>query len=330
MTEQRHGVTKMKTRLPGRTGVLEAAAKIAAILPPTPLLPLELDGVTIWCKAECLQPVGAFKIRGAWHRLSALDLRERMAGVVAFSSGNHAQGIAWAARKLGIHAAIVMPSDAPKPKLDATRALGAEVILYDRRQEGREKIAESLARERGSVLVPSFDDSWVIEGQGSTAIEIAVQMQAQAGIAPGQLVIPCGGGGLASGCALALPGIPIAAVEPEGWTDMGESLVLGRVVPVQDNPVFTSCDALQTKQVSPMTFDILRGAGAMGVAVRESEVEAAMRLAFDRLRVVVEPGGAVGLAALLARKVEAAAGTAVILSGGNVDRSAFAKVIAGG
>ena len=330
MTEQRHGVMKKKSRLPGRLGVLEAAAKIAAILPPTPLLPLELDGVTVWCKAECLQPVGAFKIRGAWHRLSALDSRERRAGVVAFSSGNHAQGIAWAARKLGIRAAIVMPSDAPKPKLDATRALGAEVILYERSQESREKIAESLARERGSILVPSFDDPWVIEGQGSVAIEIAAQMQAQAGTAPGQLVIPCGGGGLASGCALALPGISIAVVEPEGWADMGESLALGRIVPVQENPAFTSCDALQTKQVSPRTFDILRDADTKGVAVRESEVEAAMRLAFDRLHVVVEPGGAVGLAALLTRKVEAAAGTAVILSGGNVDRSAFATVISGG
>ncbi|MGH6781237.1 MAG: threonine ammonia-lyase, partial [Sphingomonadaceae bacterium] len=190
-------------RKPGRDGVLEAAAKLAEIVPETPLLPLEIAGATVWCKAECLQPMGAFKLRGAWHRLTAIDEGERAAGVVAFSSGNHAQGVAWAARRLGMAAAIVMPSDAPRKKLEATRALGAEVITWDRHTESREAIAAALAAERGAVLVPSFDDPWVIEGQGSAGIELAAQMERLAGGAPDRIVVPCGGGGLSAGIALA-------------------------------------------------------------------------------------------------------------------------------
>ena len=166
MTEQRRCVANSVQRRPKRAGVRNALAKLARILPPTPRLSLDVDGRTICCKAECLQPIGAFKIRGAWHRLTELDDRQRAAGVVAFSSGNHAQGVAWAARRLAIRAAIVMPSDAPQAKLEATRSLGAEIILYDRNRESREEIAERLADERGATLVPSFADPWIIEGQG--------------------------------------------------------------------------------------------------------------------------------------------------------------------
>lgn len=323
-------MTNLRARQPSNAGVVRAAAEITRLLPPTPLLPLEVNGLTIWCKAECLQPVGAFKIRGAWHRLSALDETERTGGVVAFSSGNHAQGIAWAARRLGMRAAIVMPSDAPRAKLEATAALGAELVLYDRTRESREEIAEALARERGAVLVPSFDDPWVIEGQGTAALELAAQMQALAGRGLSRLVIPCGGGGLASGCVLALPGVPVTIVEPEGWDDMGQSLRLGHIVPVGDDPPPTRCDALQTKRVSPMTFDILRSVRAEGISVSEKEVASAMRVAFERLCLVVEPGGAAALAAVLAGKVEPAEGMAVILSGGNVDPAVYAELVLSG
>ena len=163
-------------RTPTHAGVMEAAEKVATILPPTPLLPVEIGGVRLWAKAEVLQPVGAFKIRGAWHRLTALDADERKRGVVAVSSGNHAQGVAWAARELGIAATIVMPRNAPQVKLDATRALGAEVVLYERPGEDRDEVAARLTEKSGAVLVHAFGDPWVIEGQGSAGIEIAAQL----------------------------------------------------------------------------------------------------------------------------------------------------------
>lgn len=316
-------------RKPSRKGVLAAAAKVAEIVPETPLLPLEIAGRTVWCKAECLQPIGAFKLRGAWHRLTDIDADDWGAGVVAFSSGNHAQGVAWAARRLGIEATIVMPSDAPAKKLAATRALGASVVLYDRMTGSREEIAGALAAERGAVLVPSFDDPWVIEGQGSVGLEIAAQMEALTGAAPDRIVIPCGGGGLSAGIALACPEADIRIAEPEGWDDMARSLEAGEIVPVAPNPPFTSCDALQTLRVSPLTFGPLAAAGAKGVAVTEAEIAEAMRVAFGQLRLVVEPGGAVALAAVLAGKVPIAEHTVVVLSGGNVDPAAFARVLEG-
>lgn len=314
-------------RKPSREGVAAAAAKVAEIVPETPLLPLEIKGRTIWCKAECLQPMGAFKLRGAWHRLTDLNAAERKAGVVAFSSGNHAQGVAWAAKRLGIEAVIVMPSDAPTKKLEATRALGAAVVLYERMTEKREEIAAKLAKERGSVVVPSYDDAHVIEGQGSTGIELAAQMERLAGGVPERIVIPCGGGGLSAGIALACPEADIRIVEPEGWDDMARSLEAGEIVPVGPNPPFTSCDALQTLRVSPLTFGVLAERGATGVFVTEAEIAEAMRVAFGQLKLVVEPGGAVALAALLADKVPFTERTAVVLSGGNVDPAAFARVL---
>jgi len=316
-------------RQPTRAGVRDAAEKIARILPATPLFTHEIKGVVVSFKAESLQPVGAFKIRGAWHRLTALDDATRARGVVAFSSGNHAQGIAWAAKRLGIAATIVMPSDAPRTKRDATLALGAEVVAYDRATESREAIAARLAEARGATLVPSFDDAWIIEGQGSAGIEAAAQMAALGLGMPARIVIPCGGGGLSAGVALAVRDARITVVEPEGWDDMRRSLEASWIEPVGDNPPPTACDSLQTLRVSPLTFDVLSRRDATGVAVSETEIAAAQRWAAETLRLVVEPGGAVGLAAVLAGKVPLEPGLLVILSGGNVDRAAYAKVMAG-
>ncbi|MCW1384207.1 pyridoxal-phosphate dependent enzyme [Novosphingobium sp. KCTC 2891] len=317
-------------RVPTRDGVLRAAAKIAALLPETPLLPLDLPGRgTVWCKAESLQPVGAFKIRGAWHRMSDLSSEDRQRGVIAVSSGNHAQGVAWAARRLGVAATIVMPSDAPTVKLDATRALGADIVLYDRMRESRDAIAGDLCAQTGAVLVHAYGDPWVIEGQGSAGIELATQMERHAGGAPTRIVCSCGGGGLTAGLALACPDTEIVPVEPEGWDDVTRSLAAGAILPLGKNPPKTACDALQTPITFPINFAVMTSRGMQGVTVSEAEVRAAQRLAFARLRLVIEPGGAAGLAALLAGKVPSDGRTAVILSGGNVDPQAFTAVIAG-
>ncbi|MEG3180372.1 threonine ammonia-lyase [Sphingomonas sp. LT1P40] len=316
-------------RQPTRAGVRDAAAKVASILPPTPLFIAEIRGIPVMFKAESLQPIGAFKIRGAWHRLTAIapDLREN--GVVAFSSGNHAQGVAWAAKRLGMPAVIVMPADAPKPKRDSTLALGAEVVTYDRMSEDRTKIAAHLAHARGATLVPPFDDPWIIEGQGSIGIEVLTQVAEMRLPDPVHVVVPCGGGGLAAGVALALPDARMTIVEPEGWDDMCRSLEAGWIEPVGDNPPPTACDALQTLQVSPLTFDVLSRRGVTGVAVSEAEVRAAQRWAAAKLRLVVEPGGSVALAALLAGKVAVEPGMLVVLSGGNADPAAYAAVLSG-
>lgn len=316
-------------RQPTRAGVRDAAAKLAVILPPSPLFIHEINGVAVAFKAESLQPIGSFKLRGAWHRLTAIDSESRARGVVAFSSGNHAQGVAWAAKRLGMPALIVMPSDAPVVKREATLAMGAEIVTYDRATESREKIAASLAGARGAALVPSFDDPWIIEGQGSAAIEAAPQMAAQGLPAPSHVVVPCGGGGLAAGCALALPDAVFTVVEPEGWDDMRVSLEAGWIEPVGPNPPPTACDSLQTKEVSRLTFDVLSRRGVRGLAVSEAEIAAAQRWAARHLRIVVEPGGAAGLAALLAGKVSVEPGMLVMVSGGNVDPDAYARVLSG-
>jgi threonine dehydratase len=291
----------------------------------TPLLPLEWEGGRVWVKAECLQQGGSFKLRGAFNRLLQLSADERASGVVAFSSGNHAQGIAIAAKRLGIAATIVMPSDAPAVKRDATAAAGAQIVAYDRATESREEIGARLAADRGATLVPSFDDVDVIEGQGSVGVEI----RAQLGGAPDKVLVPCGGGGLSGGIALALPEAEVVAVEPEGWDDMALSLVAGVPVPVRQPAPPTSCDALQTRLVSPLTLGALLSAGACGVFVTEAEIERAMAFAAGHLRLVVEPGGAVALAALLAGKAGAVSErTVIVLSGGNADPAAYARVIA--
>jgi threonine dehydratase len=245
---------------------------------------------------------------------------------VAFSSGNHAQGVALAARRLGVDAVIVMPSDAPSVKVEATRAAGAEIIFYDRASESREEIAAALAEQRCATLVPSFDDVDVIEGQGSVGVEI----EAQLGRAPARLLVPCGGGGLAAGIALALPETKVTVVEPQGWDDMARSLAAGEIVPVEEPAPPTRCDALQTKRVSTLTFGALRDSMATGVAVSEAEVEAAMVQAFARLRIVAEPGGSVALAALLSGKAgELPDDSVVVVSGGNVDPLVYADILRG-
>jgi threonine dehydratase len=325
MTEQELAVA---ITTPTHEGVQRAMAKIAAILPKTPLLPLEVDGVTIWCKAEMLQPIGAFKIRGAWHRLSDLNAEERARGVVGVSSGNHAQGVAWAAKKLGISATIVMPSNAPRMKLAATKALGAKVVLYDRATESREEVAAALIAQSNATLVHAFGDPWVIEGQGTAGIEIAEQLQSLGISGPDLIVSCCGGGGLASGLALACPDADIAIVEPEGWDDIIRSLEAGEILPVKDLLYPTYCDALQTPQTYPVNFDVLRSRVSQGVSVTTAEVAAAMRLVFEKLHLVVEPGGAVALAAVLAGKIDVKPVTAVTLSGGNVDRETFVQLLA--
>jgi threonine dehydratase len=314
-------VTEIK---PTANGVLSAADRVAGRVTVTPLLPLDWAGGRVWIKAECLQQGGSFKLRGATNRLMRLDEAEKARGVVAFSSGNHAQGVALAARRLGIIATIVMPSDAPVVKVEGTKAAGAEIHFYNRATESREEIGARLAAERGATLVPSFDDVDVIEGQGSVGVEI----RAQLGRAPEMLLVPCGGGGLSAGIALALPETRLTIVEPEGWDDMARSLEAGEIVPVAEPAPPTRCDALQTKRVSPLTFGALREANARGVAVSEEQVAEAMRFAFRNLRIVAEPGGAVALAALLAGKAgEMPDGTVVVVSGGNVDPRLYAGII---
>ena len=321
--------TRKLQKNPNYSGTCVARKRLINVVDSTPLLPLKLGDATLWCKCESRQPIGAFKLRGAWHRLSALSAAERENGVVAFSSGNHAQGVAWAAQRLGMAATIVMPRDTPQVKLDGTRALGAEIILYDRMTEKREEIAAALAASRDAVLVPSYDDPWVIEGQGSAGIE-AVEQLAELGLEPPDLIVtPCGGGGLAAGLALAIPHARIIVVEPEGWDDMGQSLLEGRIVPVGPNPPPTRCDALQTLRVASLTFELLRARGAKGVSVSEDETATAMRHAWSALGERLEPGGAVALAALLAGKVEPGERTLVLLSGGNVEPALFDQVIAG-
>jgi threonine dehydratase len=310
-------------RAPNRDGVLAAARSVAAILPPTPLLPVEIGGVRCHVKAESLQPVGAFKIRGGWWRLSNLDDTERARGVIAVSSGNHAQGVAWAARRLGIAAAIVMPRNAPQVKLEATRALGAEIVLYDRPGQNRDDVAAKLVEERGAVLVHAFGDPWVIEGQGSAGIEI----EAQLGRAPSRLLVCCGGGGLAAGLALACPESAIHIVEPHGWDMVGRAIAAGEVVHVGENPPSTICDALQPDTTKPINLSVLQGRAEPGVTVTDEEVRAAQRFAFGHLNLVVEPGGAAALAAALAGKVAVDEDTVIMVTGGNTDAASFAATI---
>lgn len=316
-------------RIPTAQGVARAAAKLAGLLPETPLFEARIGGSSVWCKAECLQPVGAFKIRGAWHRLSDLSDNEKARGVVGVSSGNHAQGVAWAAQRLGITAAIVMPVDAPLVKIANTRALGAEVVLYDRPGgEDRDEVAQRLCAERGAVLVHAFADPWIIEGQGTTGLEIAAQMERRGLGAPTRIVAPCGGGGLSAGLALACPDAEIEPVEPEGWDDVGRSLAAGQILSVGKDAPPTACDALQTPATRAINFAILQRRASPGQVVTPAEVRTAQRFAFSELRLVLEPGGAAALAAALAGKVQLDGRTVVVLSGGNTDAAAFAEVIA--
>jgi len=320
---------------PTYADVEDAAKRIAGHVVTTPLLesPLlnERVGGRLLVKAEPLQRTGSFKFRGAFNRLSRLDGQARARGVVAFSSGNHAQGVAAAAGMLGIPATIVMPRDAPAIKIANTRAYGAEVVLYDRVRESREDIANRLAKERGATLVPSYDDRYVIAGQGTIGLEIARQARdAKADL--DAVIVPCGGGGLISGCALALaeecPGVDIHSAEPNGFDDTMRSLEAGkRVANAPDAK--TICDALMLPTPGEMTFAINRRLLKGGLAVSDDDARRAMKAAFQFLKLVVEPGGAVALAAVLAGAYDGRRKTlAVVCSGGNVDAATFAAALA--
>ena len=303
--------------------VTAARARIAASVQRTPLIESKVRGTPVWLKLECLQTGGAFKLRGATNRLMQLSPEERERGVVAFSSGNHAQGVAIAANRLGIRAIIVMPADAPRVKVEGTRSQGAEIVTYDRRTESREGIAAKISAETGAIVVPSFDDPAIVAGQGTAGLEIVEQL----GRSPARIVIPCGGGGLASGIALAVPEAVIAIVEPEGWDDMGRSLDLGHIVPVEPDAPNTFCDAIMTPRVSPITFGILSDRHAIACSVSDAEVEDAIRFAWREHQLVIEPGAAVGLAALLSGKLPPMDDTVVVLSGGNVDPALHARIV---
>jgi threonine dehydratase len=303
--------------------VVKAAERLGDLVHRTPLVESRVGGARLWLKCENLQTGHAFKLRGATNRLLQLTDEQRKAGVVAFSSGNHAQGIAIAAKRLGTPAVIVMPSDAPAVKVDATRSHDADIVFYDRRTEGREALAQRIADERGAVVVPSFDDPAIVAGQGSVGLELLEQMPEP----PRRIVIPCGGGGLASGIALACPDSDIVIVEPDGWDDMKRSLEGGEIVPVAPDAPDTLCDALQTPRVSPITFAILRERGATALSVSDEEVKAAIRFAWSEHQLVVEPGGAVALAAVVSGKVEIVGETVAILSGGNVDPELHARIV---
>lgn len=311
--------------------MIEAAAeRLKGHVRRTPLLTSpfldEIAGRRVLVKPECLQHTGSFKFRGGWSALSALDPEVRARGVIAFSSGNHAQGVALAAARHGVTAVIIMPKDAPKMKIDNTRAMGAEVVLYDRATEDRDAIGDRLASERGLTLIKPFDEPQVIAGQGTTGLEIAEQA-AELGVTQADVLIPCGGGGLTSGIALAVegraPGLRARPVEPEGFDDVARSLASGGIE--RNNRLSGSiCDAIVTPSPGRITFPILHRLCGPGLSVPDDEALHAMALAFARLKIVAEPGGAVALAAALLHP-DAVQGDAVIavVSGGNVDADLF-------
>lgn len=311
-----------------------AAARGRGRLRRTPLLSAAaLDaraGRRVWVKAECLQVTGSFKARGAWAAVSSLAPEALARGVLAFSSGNHAQGVAWAAAAHGAAAVILMPSDAPRVKVEGTRALGAEVVLYDRLTQDRAVLGAAIAEARGLTIIPPYDHPEVIAGQGTTGLEIA-QDAAEAGIRSAEVLVCCGGGGLASGIALALsaeaPDFATRTVEPSGFDDMARSLREGER---QTNPQPTGsiCDAILTPRPGEMTFPILRNLAGAGLAVSDDEALRAMSLAFAHLNVVLEPGGAVALAAALFHGDELGAEDVIaVASGGNVEPTLFAEAI---
>lgn len=306
-----------------REDVVEAGARIAGLIEQTPLIATDIQGVRLWLKCESLQTGGSFKLRGATNRLLQLSAEERRRGVVAFSSGNHARGVAIAARRLDVPAIIVMPADAPAVKVEGTRAEGAEIIFYDRLTESREEIAARIADESGATVVPSFDDEAIVAGQGTVGLEIISEL----GREPPAIVTPVGGGGLAAGIALACPNAIIVGAEPEGWDDMRRSLEAGEIVPVGPNPPPTLCDALQTPRVSPTTFGVLRDRSAQILVVSDREVATAIRWAFEEHGLTIEPGGAAALAAVLSGQANPPAGSVIVVSGGNVDPALHARIV---
>jgi threonine dehydratase len=317
----------------GVRDIEQAAGRLSGVAVRTPLLSnRQLDAVAggrVFVKPECLQVTGSFKIRGAYNFLSQLSPDEARRGVVAFSSGNHAQGVAAAGAMLGVKTAIVMPEDAPRAKLENTRRLGGEVITYDRYTGDREVIARRIAAERGAVVVPSYDHEFIIAGQGTVGLEIAEQCD-ELGMKPDQVLVNCGGGGLIAGTATALKAryanVAVHPVEPEDFDDTARSLLSGKRESV-DAAARSICDALQAHSPGKMTFAINRELLGKGLVVSDAEVRAAMRFAFANLKIVVEPGGAVSLAAVLSGRIGTQdKNTVVVISGGNVDGELFAEI----
>jgi threonine dehydratase len=324
-------------RLPTRADIEAAALRLAGIVVATPLLEAPLVnarlGARLLVKAEALQRTGSYKFRGAYNALSQFDPAARAAGVVAYSSGNHAQGVAAAATLLGIPATIVMPADAPALKRANTKALGAEIVLYDRYREQREAIAAEIAARRGATILPPFDDPRIIAGQASVGVELARQAAAM-GVSLDAVLVPCSGGGLLAGCALALstasPGTAIYAVEPEGLDDMRRSLETGERQK-NDPSARSACDALLSPSPGVLPFAVARRHVAGGLTATDREVARGMATAFTEYKLVLEPGGAIALAAVLAGRIDIAGKTiAVIASGGNVDPAMFMTMLSQG
>jgi threonine dehydratase len=328
-------VENRREPLPTAADVEAAARRLRGVALHTPLIgsPVldALTGGRIFLKAETLQRTGSFKFRGAYNKLASIPASSRAGGVVAYSSGNHAQGVAAAAKLLDMPAVIVMPRDAPRPKRERTAALGAELVLYDREREDREAIARELAARRNAVLVPPYDDVLIIAGQGTAGREIVEDLEAE-GLVPDVVVVSASGGGLTAGIALAVkarfPATRVYTAEPQGFDDHARSFRSGRR---ELNPAVTGsiCDALLARTPGQLTFAINRMLVGEGLAVSDDEVAAAVAFAFRELKLVVEPGGAVALAALLAGKVDVTGKVAVaILSGGNVDPELFHRLVA--
>lgn len=316
--------------------MIEAArSRLAGQARYTPLLASpfldEIAGRRVLVKAECLQLSGSFKFRGAWSAISAIDPQVRESGVAAFSSGNHGQAVALVAQMLGIPSLIVMPSDAPTTKIDNTRAYGAEIVFYDRATEDRDAIGTRLAAERGLSLIRPFDDPLVIAGQGTIGLELAEQAKL-AGVDRAEVLVPCGGGGLTSGIALALeahaPGLKPRPCEPQGFDDMARSLASGEIERNETTAAGTVCDAIVTPSPGKLTFPIIRRTCGPGIVVSDDEALRAVALASSRLKLVVEPGGAAALAAALFHpdEIEGEA-VVVVASGGNVDASVLCRAI---
>ncbi|MEL7537384.1 MAG: threonine/serine dehydratase [Pseudomonadota bacterium] len=321
--------------LPNFDGVVDAGNRVAGFAIETPLLEYpvlnERCGGRVLLKAENLQRTGSFKFRGAWNCLSAQAEQARENGVVAWSSGNHAQGVALAARMLGAKAAIVMPADAPATKIGRTRALGAELVLYDRYRDDREALGRRLAAERNAVLVPSYDDPLVIAGQGTMGLEIVKQCQARR-VIPDTALICCGGGGLTSGASLAMhehfSRLHVHTVEPSGFDDTARSLASGQRVGNEAGSR-SICDALLSPTPGSLTWPILKHHVVSGLVVTDDDALSAMRFAFTELKLVLEPGGAVALAAVLSGRYDVSGKTVVVvLSGGNVDPALVTESVA--